>query len=109
MAEGWAAALQPWRRRREAWLTIHCPAETDAPPADRRLNLMEGCYRIGRESSNDLALPHTAISRRHALLASQAGQWLLTDSGSTNGLWWNGRRVQQLLLRDGDRRSENAG
>jgi len=113
MAEGWAAALQPWRRRREAWLTIHCPAETDAPPAegtaapvqpaDRRLNLMEGCYRIGRESSNDLALPHTAISRRHALLASQAGQWLLTDSGSTNGLWWNGRRVQQLLLRDGDR------
>ena len=25
-----------------------------------------------------------------------------TDCGSTNGLWWRGRRVQQLVLRDGD-------
>ncbi|MFM7732682.1 MAG: transglycosylase domain-containing protein, partial [Cyanobium sp.] len=29
--------------------------------------------------------------------------WLLSDLGSTNGLWWQGRRVQRLLLRDGDR------
>ena len=43
------------------------------------------------------------MSRHHALLENHGGHWLLSDTGSTNGLWWQGRRVRQLLLRDGDR------
>ncbi|MFO0057755.1 MAG: transglycosylase domain-containing protein, partial [Cyanobacteriota bacterium] len=39
---------------------------------------------------------------RHALLERHGSHWLLSDCGSTNGLWWHGRRVRQLLLRHGD-------
>ncbi|MEI8249589.1 MAG: transglycosylase domain-containing protein [Synechococcus sp. ELA057] len=69
----------------------------------RRIVLHPGCYRIGRDSTAEVVLPHGAISRRHALLELRGGHWLLQDDQSTNGLWWKGRRIQQLLLRDGDR------
>jgi penicillin-binding protein 1A len=72
-----------------------------APP--RRVPLLGSCYRIGRDNSCDLVIDHGVVSRRHALLERHGNHWLLQDSGSTNGLWWRGRRVRQLLLRDGDR------
>ncbi|MEB3198989.1 MAG: transglycosylase domain-containing protein [Synechococcaceae cyanobacterium] len=61
------------------------------------------CYRLGREPQADIVIDHPAVSRRHALLERHDDHWLLSDNGSTNGLWWNGRRVRQLVLLDGDR------
>jgi membrane peptidoglycan carboxypeptidase len=72
-----------------------------SPP--RPLPLLGGCYRIGRDSSCDVVVDHGVVSRSHALLERHGNHWLLQDSGSTNGLWWRGRRVRQLVLRDGDR------
>ncbi len=43
------------------------------------------------------------ISRVHALLLHEAGQDLVFDLASTNGLWWHGVRVREVALRDGDR------
>ena len=60
-------------------------------------------YRIGRATDNSIVIDHTAVSRHHALLENHGGHWLLTDAGSTNGLWWQGRRVRELVLREGDR------
>ena len=60
-------------------------------------------YRIGRDPDGEVVLPQPAVSRRHALLECRSGQWLLRDAGSTNGLWWQGIRVEALLLQDGDR------
>ncbi|MCE2836135.1 MAG: transglycosylase domain-containing protein [Cyanobium sp. 49614_E6] len=60
------------------------------------------CYRIGRETGADVVIDHAAVSRRHALLEQRGRDWLLSDCDSTNGLWWQGRRVKQLVLRDGD-------
>jgi penicillin-binding protein 1A len=65
-------------------------------------SLVGGCYRLGRASDNDIVVDHTAVSRHHALLEDHGGHWLLSDDDSTNGLWWRGRRVRELLLRDGD-------
>ncbi len=76
--------------------------ESSAQPR-RALPLHGNCYRIGRDSGNDIVIDHAAVSRRHALLERQGSHWLLSDLASTNGLWWQGRRVQKLLLRDGDR------
>ena len=59
-------------------------------------------YRIGRAIDNSIVIDHTAVSRHHALLENHGGHWLLTDAGSTNGLWWQGRRVRVLVLRQGD-------
>ncbi len=60
-------------------------------------------YRIGRAADNAVVIDHTAVSRHHALLENHGGHWLLSDAGSTNGLWWRGRRVRELVLRAGDR------
>ena len=79
-------------------LTLEVPG---APP--RQLPLHGSCYRIGRDSTSDLVLDHAVVSRRHGLLERHGRHWLLQDCASTNGLWWNGRRVRQLVLLDGDR------
>ena len=60
-------------------------------------------YRLGREEGMELSLDHPAVSRQHALLRRRGRRWVLEDLNSTNGLWWRGRRVQELELRDGDR------
>ena len=68
-----------------------------------RLSLVGGAYRIGRDPSGEVVIQAAGVSQRHALLEQVGRHWLLSDLDSTNGLWWRGRRVQQLLLRDGDR------
>ena len=81
----------------EAQLLLHVPgAEPKSVP------LHGSCYRIGREPGADVVIDHAAVSRRHALLEQRGRDWLLSDCDSTNGLWWQGRRVKQLVLRDGD-------
>ena len=42
------------------------------------------------------------ISGRHAVLRLGPDVTLVEDSGSTNGVFVNGRRVQRDVLRDGD-------
>lgn len=48
---------------------------------------------IGRVPGNDLVLPHTSVSRRHARLLVQDERFLLVDLRSTNGTYVNGRRI----------------
>ena len=73
------------------------------PQLERKIPLHGSLYRIGRDPNSEVVLDQAAVSRRHALLERRGDHWLLKDAGSTNGLWWQGRRVQELLLRDGDR------
>ena len=79
-------------------LLIH---QGDQP--DRCLTLHGSLYRIGRDQTLEIALDHSAVSRVHAVLERNGRRWRLKDLQSTNGLWWEGRRVQTLELRDGDR------
>jgi penicillin-binding protein 1A len=78
-------------------LQLHVPGQ---PP--RQVVLHGSCYRMGRDPACELPLDHPAVSRRHALLERHGSHWLLSDCGSTNGLWWRGRRIQRLVLRPGD-------
>ena len=48
---------------------------------------------IGNGETNDLVLGHGTVSRRHAVLTSQAGVIQIKDLGSTNGTSVNGRRI----------------
>ena len=81
----------------QAQLQVHLPGQ-----ASRLVPLHPGIYRIGRDKDCQICVDHPAVSRQHALLERRGSHWLLIDDSSTNGLWWQGRRVQQLLLRDGD-------
>jgi penicillin-binding protein 1A len=98
LTQHWQACWQRWRAPARPRLQIQLAAGQE-----RQTPLIEGRYRIGRDSSCELQIDHAAISREHALLSSSSAGWLLRDNGSTNGLWWRGRRIAELLLRDGDR------
>jgi len=80
-----------------ALLTIH-----QQDRSERTLHLHGEGYRIGRDPDVEIRIDHAAVSRLHALLQKQGRHWILKDQGSTNGLWWQGRRVQQLVLQNGD-------
>ena len=86
-----------WRQPRVAALLVH-----DGGDTVRRIELISGLYRIGRDSGLDISIDQNAVSREHARIERIGSSWLLRDHGSTNGLWWQGRRVQELVLRDGD-------
>ncbi len=58
---------------------------------------------IGRHPSSDLKLPAdlTTISRNHAEIRREGNQFRLIDR-STNGTFVNGKKITDVLLRDGD-------
>jgi diguanylate cyclase (GGDEF)-like protein len=59
---------------------------------------------IGRGAGNDVRLPFTDISRLHAKAkCSASGKVEITDIGSTNGTYINGRRQLYRVLREGDK------
>ncbi|MDJ0380275.1 DUF1707 and FHA domain-containing protein [Streptomyces sp. G-G2] len=58
---------------------------------------------IGRDPGSGLRLGHETVSRHHAELRPQNGQWVLRDLGSTNGTTVNGQRVGgAAVVRVGD-------
>jgi hypothetical protein len=58
---------------------------------------------IGRSPSCDFVICHESISRRHAMLARDGERVIITDLGSTNGTFVNGRWISQAEVVPGDR------
>src|SRR5215216_5680767 len=58
--------------------------------------------RIGRSLSADVRFDDATVSRRHALIVSQADGVRVLDDRSLNGVYVNGRRVEWSALADGD-------
>ncbi|MEQ1615856.1 MAG: FHA domain-containing protein [Hyphomicrobiaceae bacterium] len=82
----------------DGWLTI------DGPTPVRRA-LPRELLSIGRENDNDLQLDDATVHRHHAVLhRTPEAQFVIRDlSGQAgNGVTVNGRRVDQVALRDGD-------
>ena len=61
-------------------------------------------FSVGRVDGNDMIMPDLAISKQHALLKIQRGNYWIQDGGSTNGTTVNGKRVTRKPkpIRDGD-------
>jgi pSer/pThr/pTyr-binding forkhead associated (FHA) protein len=57
---------------------------------------------IGRHSTADVRLPLPEVSRRHCRLIFADGRWQLFDLNSLNGVFLNGEKVQQAILRHRD-------
>jgi len=58
---------------------------------------------VGRHPRNDISLLLDSVSRQHARFDESAGQWVLTDLGSSNGTFLNGERLQAtVILREQD-------
>lgn len=73
-------------------------------PAPGKIYSLENSdISIGREVGSDVFVNDVEISRRHAHLILQAGNYVLEDLGSTNGTFVNGERLTgQRILRPGD-------
>jgi len=58
---------------------------------------------IGRgKQSSDLTIKDPNVSRQHALIEFINGQYIISDMGSTNGIEYQGQRVQRRTIADGD-------
>ncbi|WP_050899951.1 ATP-binding cassette domain-containing protein [Mycolicibacterium rhodesiae] len=56
---------------------------------------------IGRDVRADVRIPHERISRSHVILRYVDGEgWVAVDDGSSNGTFFDGRRVQTVEVRD---------
>lgn len=63
----------------------------------------EGWTRVGRSAVADIQLEDASVSRRHALIVSDADRGLrVLDDRSLNGVYLNGDRVDWGVLEDGD-------
>jgi two-component system, NtrC family, sensor kinase len=69
----------------------------------RRFELDKPLCSIGRETTNDIQLRDTEVSRQHAMLRQEDGEFSLVDLNSSNGCFINSRRIEQGTLQNGDR------
>jgi len=59
---------------------------------------------IGRTEGNDLILPKSNVSKRHARLVFTDGRYVVTDLNSTNGTYVNRYRITEAtVVYPGDR------
>jgi hypothetical protein len=57
---------------------------------------------IGRSPDCDVFLDDVTVSRRHAELIAEGGQFTIRDLGSLNGTFVNRRRIESTELEDDD-------
>ena len=58
---------------------------------------------IGRDYESTIRLNHKTVSRKHAVIRVENGEYLLIDRDSRNGTYVNYRRIKQSVLRHGDK------
>ncbi len=64
--------------------------------------LEHGLVIVGRDRRCNARLESDRVSRRHCILATEGGDVLVRDLGSTNGTFINGQRVASGRLKPGD-------
>jgi signal transduction histidine kinase len=73
------------------------------PDKGRTFELTGGLPQLIGRSSEALPISDTTVSRRHAELTPDDGEWYIRDLNSQNGTWVNGVRITgRTLLRPGD-------
>lgn len=73
------------------------------PDKGRKFELPDNEPQLVGRSSEALPLTDTTVSRRHAELTPDGGEWYIRDLASQNGTWVNGVRItgrQKLRLGD---------
>jgi hypothetical protein len=58
--------------------------------------------RIGRSPDCDIFLDDVTVSRNHAVLVEEDGEFYVEDQGSLNGTFVNRKRIDRAPLEEGD-------
>ena len=75
-------------------------------PVDLETGLItfgEEPFVVGRDANCDLTISEQAVSRQHAKFERTTAGFTVTDLGSTNGTWVNGRNIETEILQSGYR------
>jgi phage tail-like protein len=73
----------------------HALFKVSGPTLDRdEITVTEAGFQVGRSGDNDLALPHSEISRRHMRIYLHEGGFAVEDQKSSNGVWVNDVRIR---------------
>jgi serine phosphatase RsbU (regulator of sigma subunit)/pSer/pThr/pTyr-binding forkhead associated (FHA) protein len=67
------------------------------------LSLNHTPYTVGRKVDRDLVIPDPRVSREHAHIVSENGEFFVIDQGSKHGTYVNGERVDRHKLQRNDR------
>jgi pSer/pThr/pTyr-binding forkhead associated (FHA) protein len=59
-------------------------------------------FKIGRTPDNDIVIDNLAVSRLHAVLEEEKGNYYVRDCDSLNGTLLNNQKVGRAKLEDGD-------
>ena len=68
----------------------------------RKLAISKPLFIIGRSDECDAVVPDFRVSRFHARIAEQDGEYFLEDAGSRHGTFVNGVRTQRAALKNQD-------
>ena len=67
------------------------------------LSLNHTPYTVGRKVDRDLVIPDPRVSREHASIVAENGEFFVIDQGSKHGTFVNGERVDRRKLERNDR------
>lgn len=67
-----------------------------------KMFLLDGTKIIGRDPGCDIVVAGAHVSRRHAELSIRSGKLWMKDLGSSNGSFVNGKRTEEVQLKNGD-------
>ncbi len=59
-------------------------------------------FLVGRGKHCDLVIDSAKVSREHAAIVREGGEYFIEDLGSSNGTWHDRARVQRRRIADGD-------
>jgi len=74
----------------------------DSLGQQRRIVITEFPFSIGRSDECDAAIADLRISRVHARIVSEQGQYFIEDASSRHGTFVNGERRQRAQIRHHD-------
>ena len=57
---------------------------------------------IGRNAENDIVVENLAVSKMHARIVNQGGEYYIEDLNSTNGTYLNNIRITKKNLKNND-------
>jgi len=78
-------------------LVVHTPMRTWEIELDDTIDSLT----IGRDPGNDIVLDHPSVSREHARLTRDHLTVTIKDLNSSNGIWVNGAKSDEVALEDG--------
>jgi len=67
------------------------------------LSLNHTPYTVGRKIDRDLVIPDPRVSREHASIVAENGEFFVVDQSSKHGTFVNGERIERRKLQRNDR------